>query len=211
MGEAAFSLLGEVGRLDQLPGFIVTLFVAQLFLSAAAFPEGRAVMPASPALLLMPFSEERGDLLTQWVGNHWQDILSKMHCATRYLSIPALRAGKSCSTARHSLTGSSRVCLVIINWCFQLLQLHMWKRKRDLWCESVCTGTRRVFKHSLQNERSGTAHLHLLCTCVCLCVCVRGTQGETLLLLGTCLCLWASILKSKFFFVGSVFKRVQLC
>lgn len=124
-------------RLDQLPGFIMTPFVAQLFLFSAAFPEGRAVIPA---LLLMPLSEQRGDLLTQWVGNHWQNILSKMHCATWCSSIPALRSGKSSSAARHSLVGSSRVCLVIINWCFQLLQLHMGKRKCELWCESVCTG-----------------------------------------------------------------------
>lgn len=180
-------------RLDQLPGFIITPFVAQLFLFSAAFPEGRAVIPA---LLLMPLSEQRGDLLTQWVGNHWQNILSKMHCATWCSSIPALHSGKSSSAARHSLMGSSRVCLVIINWCFQLLQLHMGKRKCELWvweCIYRCTTQGHTGCSYIPYWMKGMALLTSTC-CVLVFVCVRGT----LLPLGTCLCPCASLLKKKF-------------
>jgi len=35
------------------------------FLSAVAFPESGAVVPASPVPVLMPLSKQRGDLLTQ--------------------------------------------------------------------------------------------------------------------------------------------------
>lgn len=43
----------------------------------------------------------------------------------------------SSSIARHSLMSSSRVCLTNLNWHFQFLKFYIWKRRPDLWCESV--------------------------------------------------------------------------
>lgn len=202
MGKAALSPLGEVGPTARFhcDSFCGTAF---LFLCAAAFPESRAVMPDFPALQLMPLSEQRGDLLTQRVGKHRQNILSRMHCATQCSSIPA---GKSSSTARHSLTGSSRVCLVIINWCFQLLQLCMWKRRFDLvWaCTYRCMQghTGCSYTHCWMKGMA-LLPLHLLCTCVC--VCERDFPAPWHVSVSMCL-----YTKVKILCVGAVFKWVQL-
>lgn len=112
----------------------------------------------------------------------------------------------SSSIARHSLMSSSRVCLTNLNWHFQFLKFYIWKRRPDLWCESVSSdangSTQCACTHYWMKEMSLlTSTYHILVFRY-----MKGTVSRSFLCMSICI----YILKLKARVWGAVFKCIWL-